>query len=87
MDGIPYYRHMASVLMDEIGKGAYSVGAALPTERELCERFEVSRHTTRDALKVLEQKGLIKRRQGSGSTVVRRRRWCGTNRASRASTT
>jgi DNA-binding GntR family transcriptional regulator len=70
MDGIPYYRQMASVLMDEITKGAYAVGAPLPTERELCERFEVSRHTTRDALKVLEQKGLIKRRQGSGSRVV-----------------
>ena len=70
MDGIPYYRQMAGVLMGEIGKGAYAVGAPLPTERELCERFDVSRHTARDALKVLEQKGLIRRRQGSGSTVI-----------------
>ncbi len=70
MDGLPYYRRMAGILIDEIGRGTYAVGASLPTERELCERFEVSRHTTRDALKLLEQKGLIRRRQGSGSTVV-----------------
>jgi DNA-binding GntR family transcriptional regulator len=70
MDGLPYYRRMAGILMDEIGRGTYAIGATLPTERELCQRFEVSRHTTRDALKLLEQKGLIRRRQGSGSTVL-----------------
>jgi DNA-binding GntR family transcriptional regulator len=70
MDGLPYYRRMAGILMEEIGRGAWSVGSVLPTERELCERFEVSRHTTRDALKLLELKGLIQRRQGSGSTVM-----------------
>ncbi len=70
MDDTPFYRQMASFLMEEIQSGSYTVGASLPTERELCEKFKVSRHTTRDALKVLEHKGLIKRRQGSGSVVV-----------------
>ena len=66
----PYYKRLADFLIQEIEAGKYGVGASLPTERELCESFGVSRHTTREALRRLEDKGLIIRRQGSGSTVV-----------------
>lgn len=66
----PYYRRLADFLMDEIKAGRWGIGAVLPTEKDLCESFGVSRHTTREALRQLEHKGLISRRQGSGSTVV-----------------
>jgi GntR family transcriptional regulator len=66
----PYYKRLADFLIQEIKEGRYGVGASLPTEKELCESFGVSRHTTREALRQLENKGLITRRQGSGSTVV-----------------
>lgn len=66
----PYYRRLANHLIQEIGSGRWPVGAALPTEKELCDAFGVSRHTTREALRQLEDRGLIARRQGSGSTVV-----------------
>lgn len=66
----PYYRKIADSLADEIKAGRYLVGATLPTERELCETFAVSRHTAREALRHIEHLGLITRRQGSGSTVV-----------------
>lgn len=39
----------------------------LPTEAELCRQYGCSRQTVRSALGVLESKGLILRRQGSGS--------------------
>ena len=42
-------------------------GQRLPTEAALCRQYEVSRQTVRSALGVLEEKGLILRRQGSGS--------------------
>jgi DNA-binding GntR family transcriptional regulator len=68
----PYYRQMYHALAADIKQGAYAIGSALPTERELCEMFNVSRHTAREALRQLEQRGMISRRQGSGSTVLAR---------------
>jgi GntR family transcriptional regulator len=70
MATLPQYRKIADTLAEEIGSGQYPVGTTLPTEKELCERFEVSRHTAREALRHINDLGLITRRQGSGSTVV-----------------
>lgn len=66
----PFYRRLADLLAQEIKGGRWTVGASLPTEKELCDNFGVSRHTTREALRQLENRGMITRRQGSGSTVV-----------------
>lgn len=44
----------------------------LPTEAALCERFQVSRQTVRQALLILEEEGLIERRQGSGAYITQR---------------
>lgn len=46
-------------------------GTALPGERELSERFAVSRMTLRRALAGLEGRGLVERRHGAGTFVAR----------------
>ncbi|MCM1144434.1 MAG: GntR family transcriptional regulator [Blautia sp.] len=46
-----------------LAQGVYK----FPTEQELCRRFGVSRQTVRQALRLLEQEGLIYKKQGSGS--------------------
>lgn len=46
-------------------------GGSLPTERELSERFEVSRTVIREAVRGLVAKGLLEVNMGSG-TIVRR---------------
>ena len=58
--------------MADIGRGRIKVGETIPGELELVARFKVSRHTVREALRRLDDLGLIDRQQGVG-TVVRAR--------------
>jgi GntR family transcriptional regulator len=64
------YSTVARLLTDEIEAGRYKVGDMIPTEAELQQRFDVSRHTVREALRDLKGRGLILARAGIG-TVVR----------------
>jgi DNA-binding GntR family transcriptional regulator len=64
------YQRIASALLAEIGGGRYPVGARLPTEAQLCERFSVSRATVRAALDDIERKGMVRRRPKIGTVVT-----------------
>ncbi len=66
----PRYAELGDLLQDAIEKGQYPVGSLLPTELELCERYEVSRHTARAALAQLISAGLVDRRPGAGTRVI-----------------
>jgi len=68
----PKYQFIAGTLRTEIENGLYSSTRQLPTEHQLCQRFQISRQTVRRALSVLEDEGLITRRQGSGSRLRER---------------
>ncbi len=62
-------QHVCDSLARELDRGDYAVGSTLPPERDLAERFGVSRPTIRRAVAVLEQNGRIRTRHGSGMTV------------------
>lgn len=47
----------------------YNSGDQFPTEKELCHRFNVSRHTMREAMRDLVQEGYLYRIQGKGTFV------------------
>jgi DNA-binding FadR family transcriptional regulator len=57
-------------LRADILGGRYATGDALPSERRLSEELESSRHAVREALKRLQQAGLVSISQG-GATRVR----------------
>ncbi len=64
------YEQVAQRIQHLILDGHLRPGDRLPTERELADRFGVSRSSVRDAIRVLELMGLVEPRQGEG-TVVR----------------
>jgi DNA-binding FadR family transcriptional regulator len=60
-------------LVGMISKGVWEVGDRLPPERELAEEFGASRGTMRNALRVLQTKGVLEVRRGSGCYLRSRR--------------
>ncbi|MBP6019259.1 MAG: GntR family transcriptional regulator [Burkholderiaceae bacterium] len=65
------YQKLADQLIEMIKSEHYPVGTNLPTEMELCVTFGVSRHTVRDAIRRLDELGLVERRRRAGTTVIR----------------
>lgn len=66
---IPLYYQVESHLRAAIASGTIPVGATLPSEVDMSERFAVSRHTMRMALSRLVAENLIARRAGRGTVV------------------
>ncbi len=66
------YLQVAQQLRALIDAGTFAVGARLPSERDLAQRFEVSRPTIREAMIALEIAGLVEVRSGSGVYVKAR---------------
>lgn len=67
---IPLYCQLKSVLKQQIQQGVLEPGSRLASERELCDAYEISRTTVRQALRELELEGLIKTVPGRGTYVA-----------------
>jgi len=66
------FQDVVEQIQEAILDGRLAAGQTLPAERELKEMFNISRGTLREALRVLEQKGLIEIKLGvGGGSVVR----------------
>ena len=64
------YRRAADVLRQAIAAGRVQAGSALPPEAELAAGFAVSLITVRQALRELEDEGLISKRSGRAAVVT-----------------
>lgn len=67
--GRPRHEQISEWLRGQIEQSTYEVDEKLPSEKELGEKFDVSRVTVRRALQTLENENYIYRRQGLGSFV------------------
>lgn len=65
----PAWRAVEQHLRGAIERGDLAVGAQVPTEMELMERFGSSRYAVRRALTVLQSDGLVRIEQGRGTFV------------------
>lgn len=66
------FQDVVDQIQEAILGGEFQTGDMLPSEREMREIFHVSRGTLREALRVLEQKGLIEIRLGvNGGAMVK----------------
>ncbi len=72
LNNVKRYEEVVEQIKKAIYSGTLSIGAKLPSENEMVLQFGVSRSVIREALRSLEQMGLITVRQGSaGGTFVR----------------
>jgi len=66
---IPLYIQFKELLLTKIESGEWQPSHKLPSERNLCEKYGISRITVREAIKELVRDGLIKSVPGKGSFV------------------
>ncbi|MGI9287107.1 MAG: FadR/GntR family transcriptional regulator, partial [Pseudomonadales bacterium] len=59
VNGQRLYRQVLDKMLTILASGEYPPGSRLPPERELSERFGVSRPTIREAIIALEVKGAV----------------------------
>ena len=68
-NNIPLYFQLEQIIKSKILMGEFLPGEQIPTEKDLCEAYQVSTITARQAILNLVNEGLIIRRQGKGSFV------------------
>jgi len=66
----PRYSEVADQIRLQIMTGRYAVGSLLPSETDLRFEYSVSRHTIRDATRLLVVAGLVSPEHGRGVRVV-----------------
>lgn len=66
----PLYLQITEILRQNLDRGTWQPGDLLPTISELSEKYSVAKVTIRQALKILEEDGLLESRRGRGTTVL-----------------
>jgi len=66
----PLYRQIRDLLLDSLRRGDWLPGTAIPSEKELAQRFKVSQGTMRKAIDELASDNHVVRRQGKGTFVA-----------------
>ena len=62
----PLWKQLEHTLLRDIQGGRFDDAGRLPSEHELAERFGVNRHTARQAIAGLVQRGIVFKRKGGG---------------------
>lgn len=66
---IPIYLQLKELIKERILQGEYRPGQLIPSERELCMQYGISRMTARQAIGELQNEGYLYKLQGKGTFV------------------
>jgi GntR family transcriptional regulator len=72
-EATPLYEKLRAILHQQIEDGRYRPDEAIPSERELCRQYHISRITVRQAIAQMINDGALYRKQGKGTFVARRK--------------
>ncbi len=64
------HEEIVAQIQEQLSSGQLKPGDQLPSERQLAEKFQVSRASVREAMRALESMGLVKIRSGDGTYVA-----------------
>ena len=67
---LPLQYQLKQIFLEKIKKQEWKQGEKIPSEREICAQYQVSRITVREVLKDLEREGYFSRKQGKGTFVT-----------------
>lgn len=68
---LPRYYQLKEIIRAKVSRGDWPPGDPIPSERELCEQYGISRMTARQSITELVNEGLLYRKQGKGTFVER----------------
>lgn len=68
-DRLPLYCKLADIIEEKIDSGVWKKGMMIPSERELCRQYDMSRITVRNAIDGLVRQGKLEKVQGKGTFV------------------
>ena len=66
---IPLYSQLKNLIINKIDSGEYKPNSKIPSEQELCEMYDISRPTVRQAISELTNNGYLYKEKGKGTFV------------------
>lgn len=67
---VPLYSQLKNLIIDKIEKGEYPEDSKIPSEQELCDLYNISRPTVRQAITELTNNGYLYKEKGKGTFVA-----------------
>jgi GntR family transcriptional regulator len=68
---IPLYSQLKNLIIEKIESGEFAAESKIPSEQELCEQYDISRPTVRQAITELTNNGYLYKEKGKGTFVAK----------------
>ncbi len=68
---VPLYSQLKQLIIRKIESGEYQGESRIPSEQELCEQYDISRPTVRQAISELTNNGYLYKEKGKGTFVTK----------------